>query len=214
MIGLFPQRVPGADLAKLAGLQPLGRQLAHLHQKLQIAPLRHRLGVRPLKDLDYAFDLVVAPHRRKDQQIARRVGGAVLVGRPGLGRNKARFTTGGDAGQQTEVTRCVLRVRRQQRLAHLDVVRQVQSPPVADHPHCAADGGQCRYDPLQERGIVLFRPKLALGQLSDFAHQPPNLLLGLFDGVSIDCLIARHVPTPFESRGTIPDSHVGCGDFK
>ena len=100
--------------------------------------------------------------------------------------------------------RRVLRIRRQQRLTHLDLVGQIQSPAVADHPHGTADRRQGGDDPLQESGIILFRPKITLGQLSDLAYQSAYLLLGLLDGVSIDCLVAGHFPTPFDLKWRSP----------
>jgi hypothetical protein len=50
LIGLGPQRAAVAEVAELAVLEPLSRQLAHLLDELQIAALSRRLRVGTLKD--------------------------------------------------------------------------------------------------------------------------------------------------------------------
>ena len=192
VVGLGPQRMPVADLTQLASLQPFAGQFAHLHHELQITALRHRLGVRPLKNLDQPLDLIIRTQGCKHQQRACWIADRLIVAAARLRRNQMGLARSDRLGEQSEVPASVFGVGIQQRLAHLDLVGQIQAATFPDDPHGAADRGQRRDDLLQERRVVGFRLEFALRQLSDLADQTADLLFGLFDGVCIQRRFGRH----------------------
>jgi hypothetical protein len=79
LIGLGPQRMAVAEIAELAVFEPLARQLAHLLQESQVAPLSGRLSVGPLEDFDQAVDAAIVSHGGHDEQLPRGVGAHSLV---------------------------------------------------------------------------------------------------------------------------------------
>ena len=170
---------------QLARLQPFAGQFAHLDQEPQVPALRGRLRIGTLEDLDDPFHHAVAGQRSQDQQVAGRDCRPHLPPRRPTWAAPAAVPRLWTMWLSNRRWRFASSTGRQQRLAQIDLVGQLRTVPFAHQPHGATHSGQGRHDALHERGVVLLRVHIALGQLSDFAHQTADLLFGLFDRLGI-----------------------------